>query len=60
MTRTATIRRRGLPAEYVVWLVIGMRLLHDRAGTEVVRHLALVLPTPTGIVEERTVTIHAQ
>jgi len=47
-TGTATIRRRKLPAEYVVWLVIGMGLLHDRAITEVVRHLDLVLPTPTG------------
>ena len=47
-TGTATIRRRKLPAEYVVWLVIGMGLLHDRAITEVVRHLDLVLPTPEG------------
>lgn len=47
-TGTATVRRRKLPAEYVVWLVIGMGLLHDRAITEVVRHLDLVLPTPTG------------
>jgi hypothetical protein len=47
-TGTATIRRRKLPAEYVVWLVIGMGLLHDRAITEVVRHLDLVLPAPTG------------
>lgn len=47
-TGTATIRRRKLPADYVVWLVIGMALLHDRAITEVVRHLDLVLPTPAG------------
>jgi hypothetical protein len=47
-TGTATVRRRKLPAEYVVWLVIGMGLLHDRAITEVVRHLDLVLPTPQG------------
>jgi len=47
-TGTATIRRRKLPAEYVIWLVIGMGLLHDRAITEVVRHLDLVLPTPEG------------
>jgi hypothetical protein len=26
-TGTATVRRRKLPAEYVVWLVIGMALL---------------------------------
>ena len=44
-TGTASIRRRKLPAEYVVWLVIGMGLLRDRSIREVVRHLDLVLPT---------------
>ena len=43
-TGTASIRRRKLPAEYVVWLVIGMALLRDRSIDEVVRHLDLVLP----------------
>src|SRR5512140_2031718 len=43
-TGTATIRRRKLPAEYVVWLIIGMGLLRDRSIREVVRHLDLVLP----------------
>ena len=40
----ASVRRRKLPAEYVVWLVIGMGLLRDRSIEEVVRHLKLVLP----------------
>ena len=44
-TGSATLRRRKLPAEYVVWLVIGMGLLRDRSIREVVRHLDLVLPT---------------
>ena len=43
-TGTATIRRRKLPAERVVWIVIGMGLLRDRSIQEVVRHLDLVLP----------------
>ena len=43
-TGTATIRRRKLPAERAVWLVIGMGLLRDRSIEEVVRHLNLVLP----------------
>jgi hypothetical protein len=43
-TGTASVRRRKLPAEYVVWLVIGMGLLRDRSIEEVVRHLHLVLP----------------
>jgi hypothetical protein len=43
-TGTASVRRRKLPAEYVVWLVIGMGLLRDRSIAAVVRHLDLVLP----------------
>src|SRR5438093_6848166 len=44
-TDKASVRRRKLPAEYVVWIVIGMGLLRDRSIQEVVRHLDLVLPT---------------
>jgi hypothetical protein len=43
-TGTASVRRRKLPAESVVWLVIGMGLLRDRSIEEVVRHLHLVWP----------------
>lgn len=43
-TGTATIRRRKLPAEYVVWIVVGMALFRDRPISDVVRHLNLVLP----------------
>ena len=43
-TGTATIRRRKLPAEYVVWIVVGMALFRDRPIQDVVRHLNLVLP----------------
>lgn len=43
-TGSASVRRRKLPAEYVVWLVIAMGLLRDRSIAEVVRHLDLVLP----------------
>jgi len=48
-TGTATVRRRKLPAEQVVWIVIGMALFRDRSIQEVVHHLDLVLPgrTPT-------------
>ena len=41
-TGTASVRRRKLPAEYVVWLVIGMALLRDRSIQEVVRHGRIV------------------
>jgi hypothetical protein len=47
-TGSATVRRRKLPADYVVWIVIGMALLRDRSIQEVVRHLHLVLPAPDG------------
>jgi len=47
-TGTASIRRRKLPAEHVLWLVIGMAMLRDRSIAEVVRHLDLVMPAPTG------------
>ena len=51
-TGSATIRRRKLPAEFVVWLVIGMGLLRDRSIDEVVRHLNLVLPGETRKLRE--------
>ncbi len=41
---TASVRKRKLPAESVVWLVIGMALLRDRSIDEVVHHLDLVMP----------------
>jgi len=47
-TGMASLRRRKLPAEHVIWIVIGMALLRDRSIAEVVRHLDLVLPTPRG------------
>src|SRR2546421_4899738 len=47
-TDTASVRRRKLPAEHVVWLVIGMGLFHDRSIAQVVEHLDLVLPARNG------------
>lgn len=41
-TGTASVRRRKLPAEMAVWLVIGMALFRDRSIVEVVKHLGLV------------------
>jgi hypothetical protein len=62
-TQKVSIRRRKLPAEFVVWLVIGMALFRDYAMAAVVRHLDLVLPprrgargqvSPGAIVRART------
>jgi len=44
-TGTASVRRRKLSAQIVVWLVIGMALFRDRSISEVVGHLGLVLPS---------------
>jgi hypothetical protein len=43
-TGTATVRRRRLPAEQVVWLVIGMALYRNRSIHDIVSKLDLVLP----------------
>lgn len=43
-TGTATIRTRRLPADQVVWLVIGMALFRNRAIVEVVDKLGLAQP----------------
>lgn len=47
-TGTATIRRRRLPADRTVWLVLGMALLRDLPITEVARQLELALPGVDG------------
>lgn len=48
-TGTATLRRRRLPAEQVVWLVIGMALVRDRSIAHVVQQLDLAMPTSDGM-----------
>lgn len=58
-TGTATLRKRRLPAEQVVWLVIGMAMYRDRPIYELVERLDLVLPgghatmAPSAVVEAR-------
>ncbi len=53
-TDTLTIRRRKLPNESVVWLVVGMALFRSLSIDAVVKHLALALtdqavrPSPAG------------
>jgi len=43
-TGTATVRKRRLPAEQVIWIVLGMALYRDRSIVEVVDKLDLALP----------------
>lgn len=61
VTGTATLRRRRLPAEQVIWLVLGMALFRDRSIVEVAAKLDLALPgergvtaAPSAISEART------
>jgi hypothetical protein len=44
-TGTATVRRRRLPAEQVIWVVLGMGLFRDRPVEDVVSKLDLALPS---------------
>ena len=48
VTGTASVRRRKLPAERAIWLMLGMALLRDRSIQAVCDHLHLVLPDHTG------------
>jgi hypothetical protein len=47
-TGTATMRRRRLPAEQAVWLVLGMAVMRDQPITEVARQLEIALPASDG------------
>jgi hypothetical protein len=44
--KLAQMRRRKLPAEQALWLVIGMAVFRDRSIEAVAEHLSLVLPRP--------------
>lgn len=54
-TGVATIRRRRLPADQVIWLVLGIALLRDRAIDEVVDALEVALPSPHGVVAKSAI-----
>lgn len=49
-TGTATLRRRRLPAEQVIWLVLGMGIMRDRSIVDVVDKLDLAMPDSRGPV----------
>lgn len=60
-TGTASIRRRRLPAEQALWLVLGMALFRDMPISMVVEHLQLALPgsgarkiAPSAVVQARS------
>jgi len=47
-TGKATVRRRRLPAEQVIWLVVGMALMRNESIPRVAMLLGLELPTSQG------------
>jgi hypothetical protein len=55
-TGTATLRRRRLPAEQVIWVVLGMALFRDRTIEDVVSKLDLALPGGGGTVAKSSVS----
>ncbi|WP_211234003.1 transposase domain-containing protein, partial [Chitinilyticum litopenaei] len=48
-TGVATLRKRRLPMEQVVWLVLGIALLRDRSILNVADALDLALPADSAI-----------
>jgi hypothetical protein len=46
-TGGATVRRRRLPAECVIWIVVAIALFRNRSISDVVSKLALAFPTAT-------------
>lgn len=47
-TGTATLRRRRLPAEQTVWLLLGMAVMRDKPIAAVARQLDVALPAADG------------
>ena len=54
-TGVATLRRRRLPADQVIWLVLGIALFRDKAIEEVVDRLEVALPSPHGAVAKSAI-----
>jgi hypothetical protein len=55
-TGTATVRRRRLPSEHVIWVVLGMGLFRDRPVEDVVSKLDLSLPGRSATVARSSVS----
>jgi Insertion element 4 transposase N-terminal len=60
LSGTASLRRRRLPAEQVIWLVIGMALMRNRSIAEVVKKLDLSLPHKKKLVPARSSIMEAK
>lgn len=59
-TGTATLRRRRLPAEAVVWLLIGIALMRNQSIERVAALLGVALPSTTGELVARSALTQAR
>lgn len=59
-TGTATIRRRRLPAEQVIWIVLGMALMRNESIERVVETLDLALPSKKDEQTARSAIVQAR
>ena len=59
-TGTATIRRRRLPAEAVIWLLIGIALMRNEALARVAALLGTALPSTKGELVARSALTQAR
>ena len=59
-TGDASIRRRRLPAEQVIWLVIGMALYRGESIEEVVERLDIALPDKRGTLVAKSAITQAR
>jgi hypothetical protein len=55
-TGTATVRKRRLPVETVVWVVLGIALFRDRSIEDVVSKLDLALPGGGGTIARSSIS----
>jgi hypothetical protein len=60
LTGTATIRRRRLPAEAVVWLLIGIALMRSESIERVALLLGVALPSTSGELVARSALTQAR
>jgi len=54
-TGVATLRKRRLPAEQVLWVVLGMAMFRDRPIEDVVSKLDLALPGRAGTIARSSI-----
>lgn len=60
LTGTATLRRRRLPAEAVVWLLVGIALMRNQSIERVAALLGVALPSTTGELVARSALTQAR